>query len=188
MNWTNLFQNKLLSNIFHPFNQKRLDVATSKIISSKQFSSVITLTDLQSSCFKITTFSVAKLTILIRKQNVLSVNKEQATQATLFSPQLNTIFNISSTFIFTATHPWYLLKYQTYSIAKLSYYLLPLCPNRISKTPTLQGYLANNTKNIRAKPMLCFYDLHFYIFPLLIRFEPDFRNSQYDVCVYITFG
>ena len=120
MNWTILFQNKLLSYIFLPFNQKRPDVATSKLISSKQFSSVKILT-CKSSCFKITTFSVAKLTILIRKQNVQSVNKEQATQATLFSPQLNTIFNISSTFIFTATHPWYLLKYQTSSIAKISY-------------------------------------------------------------------
>ena len=93
MNWTILFQNKLLSYIFLPFNQKRPDVATSKLISSKQFSSVKILT-CKSSCFKITTFSVAKLTSLIRKLKcAICQQRKKKQRKQPYSPLYSTQFS-----------------------------------------------------------------------------------------------
>ena len=119
----------------------------------------------------------------------LSTKSKQRKQP--YSPLNSTQFSTFLQHLYSRplTHE-HLLKYQTLFHCKIIIFLLPLCPNRISKTPTLQGYLANNTKNIRAQTILCFYDLHFYIFPLLIRFEPDFRDSKFDfcICVYHIFG
>ena len=119
----------------------------------------------------------------------LSTKASNASNPILPSTQHNFSTFLQHLYSRPLTHE-HLLKYQTLFHCKIIIFLLPLCPNRKSKTPTLQGYLANNTKNIRAQTILCFYDLHFYIFPLLIRFEPDFRDSKFDfcICVYHIFG
>ena len=114
-----------------------------------------------------------------------SVNKEQATQTTLLTlSSTQHKFNIFSTFIFKATHTWYILKYQTSSNVKILQNSRLLSPNRISISPTLQGYLVNNPKKVRAWPILCFYDFHFYICSMLIRCRTWSIDSKYDFCEF----
>merc|ERR1712106_735163 len=94
------------------------DVATSKLISSKQFSLVKILT-CKARVLKSQLSPSQKLTILIRKLKCAICQQKTSNANNPTLPSTQHKFNISSTFIFTAIHPRYLPKYQTSSIAKI---------------------------------------------------------------------